>query len=321
MMPPHSSPSLRSTIRLGVNIDHVATLRQARRGALPDPVEAARVCERAGAASIVCHLREDRRHIQDEDVRRLKDVITTRFNLELSMASDIVRVALAVRPDQVTLVPERRQELTTEGGLDVITCGRKIARLVRAFATSRIRVSLFIDPVRSQLEAARDSGITIVELHTGHFANATTPQMRAKALGALQHAAAIGTEWGLEVAAGHGLDGTNVQAVAAIPQITELNIGFSIITRALTVGLASAVQEMVALIPRPGASPSADQTGGPAKRGGEAGRPRIRHSATTPMVVAPEVPRDADPSATSRLLEPREPQHRRAPARGMVVPS
>ena len=193
------------------------------------------------------------------------------------MASDIVRVALAVRPDQVTLVPERRQELTTGGGLDVTRYWRKIARLVRSFSTSRISVSLFLDPVRSQLQAARDCGVTIVELHTGHFANATTLSMRAKALNALQHAAAIGSEWVLEGAAGHGLDGTNVQEVAAIAHIRELNIGFSIITRALTVGLASAVEEMVALM----ASPSAVAPRRMASRALQSKMVRVAHALNT----------------------------------------
>ncbi len=238
------------TPRLGVNIDHVATLRQARRGRWPDPVEAALICERAGASSIVCHLREDRRHIQDEDVRRLRRTITTRLNLEMSIARDIVGVALAVKPHQVTLVPERRQELTTEGGLDALRLARRLRPIVRAFQESGIEVSLFVDPVAGQLEAAADVGARVIELHTGRYANAGTRQARAKELAALQRAARSGRELGLAVAAGHGLDYPNVHAIASIPEIEEVNIGFSIITRALSVGLERAVNDMVALLQR-----------------------------------------------------------------------
>ena len=232
-------------MRLGVNIDHVATLRQARRGRWPDPVEAALTCERAGAQSIVCHLREDRRHIQDRDVRRLRRMIATRLNLEMSIAPDIVDAALAVKPSQVTLVPERRQELTTEGGLDAIKLSRTLRGLVREFAGRGIAVSVFVDPVLAQLEAARETGAGIVELHTGRYANATTPAARARAREALTRAAARGRALGLAVAAGHGLNYENIRGIAAIPEIEEVNIGFSIVTRALVVGLERAVSQMV----------------------------------------------------------------------------
>lgn len=235
-------------MRLGVNIDHIATVRQARRGRVPDPVEAALVCERAGATSIVCHLREDRRHIQDEDVRRLRERIATRLNLEMSIAGDVVDAALAIGPHQATLVPERRQELTTEGGLDVVRLAKRLQPLLRAFHDRGIEASLFIDPSSEQLRAAADLGASIVELHTGRYANATTARDRSRELKALQRGAAQGRALGLTVAAGHGLDYENVRDIVAIPEIVELNIGFSIITRALSVGLEPAVREMAQLL-------------------------------------------------------------------------
>ena len=233
-----------SIIRLGVNVDHIATVRQARRGLMPDPVDAALLCERAGAQSIVCHLREDRRHIQDRDVARLARAVTTRLNLEMSIAAEIVERALAVKPDQVTLVPERRQELTTEGGLDVVQLAKRLRPAIRAFQDRGIEVSLFIDPSSAQVEAAREVGATVIELHTGRYADAAGPRAQARELALLRRAAARGRALGLVVAAGHGLDYENVQRVAAIPDIEELNIGFSIVSRALIVGLEAAVQEM-----------------------------------------------------------------------------
>ena len=237
-------------VRLGVNVDHIATLRQARRGAIPDPVEAALVCEQAGASSIVCHLREDRRHIQDHDVRRLRRTISTRLNLEMSIAKSVVEVALAVKPDEVTLVPERRQELTTEGGLDVVRLAKRLRPLVRRFQEQGIGVSVFIDPSPDQVEASRDIGATIIELHTGTYANAVSPAARVKQLEWLARAAMRGNALGLAVAAGHGLDYGNVRPIAELPMIEELNIGFSIITRALAVGLSRAVEEMAELLQR-----------------------------------------------------------------------
>ena len=237
-------------MRLGVNIDHIATVRQARRGAIPDPVEAARACEQAGASSIVCHLREDRRHIQDEDVRRLKHAVATRLNLEMSTAKGVIEVALGVKPDQVTLVPERRQELTTEGGLDVARLVSELQPAVRAFQGRGIEVSLFVDPAPAQLLAARETGAATVELHTGVYANAATPRERAEALDVLRRAAVQGRELGLVVAAGHGLDYENIADIMGIPEIEEVNIGFSIVARALAIGLARAVREMVRLTKR-----------------------------------------------------------------------
>jgi len=240
-------------MRLGVNIDHVATLRQQRRGPVPDPLEAALICERAGASSIVCHLREDRRHIQDEDVRRLKRAIHTPLNLEMSMAEEIVREALAVKPAQVTLVPERRQELTTEGGLDVVRLAPRLRPLVARFHTAGIAVSLFVDPEPEALTASHDVGVRIVELHTGRYAGAGTTAQRERELEALARAAEQAASLGLVVAAGHGLDYDNIEAVVAIAQIEEVNIGFSIISRAVFVGLEQAVTEMAAHVvnPRP----------------------------------------------------------------------
>ena len=235
-------------MRLGVNIDHIATLRQARRGRLPDPVEAALTAERAGADSVVCHLREDRRHIQDADVRRLRRAIKTRLNLEMSVAPGVVAVALAVRPHQVTLVPERRQELTTEGGLDVVRLRRRLAPLVRTFHEQGIAVSLFVDPSARQIEASSAIGVRLIELHTGRFANARNRARAAQALAALFRAAEQGKRLGLTVAAGHGLDYQNARAVCNVPPVKELNIGYAIIVRALSTGLEEAVREMVALI-------------------------------------------------------------------------
>ena len=237
-------------MRLGVNIDHVATLRQARRGALPDPVEAAQLCAGAGADSIVCHLREDRRHIQDRDVTRLIQELPVPVNLEMSIAPEIVEVALRLKPRQVTLVPERRQELTTEGGLDVPGLGRRLARIVRACQDQKIAVSLFIDPNASQIEAAVATGARIVELHTGAYANARTRPDVARRLAQLRDAAHRAHDAGLVVAAGHGLDYDNVAEVARTSYVEELNIGFSIVARAVVVGIAQAVQEMQALMRR-----------------------------------------------------------------------
>lgn len=232
-------------MRLGVNIDHIATVRQARGGRAPDPIQAAALCEQAGAESIVCHLREDRRHIQDQDVRRLKRAVTTRLNLEMSAAKEIVRVALRVRPAQVTLVPERRHELTTEGGLEVQAQVRRLRALIRTFHAEGIEVSLFIDPRRDQLEAARAAGARVIELHTGRYANAPGGGRQAHELAALQRAAAMANALGLAVAAGHGLDYGNVRGVAGIAGIEELNIGFAIVARAVFVGLEAAVREMI----------------------------------------------------------------------------
>lgn len=228
-------------IRLGVNVDHVATVRQARRETFPDPVELALDCERAGADSIVAHLREDRRHIQDGDVVRLKKRLTTFLNLEMGLSEDVVEVALRLKPRQVTLVPEKRQELTTEGGLDVAGRLLKVRSAVARFRSKGVAVSLFIDPDLRQVEASRETGATIVELHTGTYANA---RAKAPELRKLKAAAREGRRAGLAVAAGHGLNLANVREVASIPEIEELNIGFSIVAEALRTGMANAVRAM-----------------------------------------------------------------------------
>ncbi len=229
---------------LGINVDHVATLREARQGREPDPVEAARICERAGADSIVCHLREDRRHIHDKDVRLLKRAVRTRLNLEMSLAPEIIRIAAAVRPSQVTLVPERRREVTTEGGLDVLRFARRIRAAAELLGAKGILVSVFIDPVARQIETARDLGVPVIELHTGRYALARSEGGRRRELAKLTGAAALGRRLGLVVNAGHGLDYHNTAPVAAIEGIEELNIGHSVIARAVFVGLETAVREM-----------------------------------------------------------------------------
>lgn len=235
-------------VKLGVNVDHVATLREARKAAVPGPVEAAIACERAGCDSIVCHLREDRRHIKDRDVERLARTVRTRLNLEMSAAPEIVRIARSIRPSQATLVPENRREVTTEGGLDVMGGLQKIKRVVSALADSGIETSLFIDPSKRQIDASLKCGARIVELHTGEYANAATARLRAKKLAVLKSAAGYAVSKGLEVNAGHGLDYVNVAPVASIKGMNELNIGHSIISRAIFVGIGRAVGEMLEII-------------------------------------------------------------------------
>jgi len=230
--------------KLGVNIDHVATLRQARREFEPDPIAAARACEQAGADSIVCHLREDRRHINDADVRKLRRTVRTRLNLEMSLAPDVVKAALAIRPDHVTLVPERRQELTTEGGLDVVRQFVRIKKTVNLFKRKGIAVSLFIDPHKKQILRTKETGAQMIELHTGPYAQAKTPVARQRELRKLKNMTQYARELGLIVNAGHGLNYTNTRAVARIKGIAELNTGHSIIARSIFVGLPKAVSEM-----------------------------------------------------------------------------
>jgi len=235
-------------MKLGVNIDHVATVREARRAANPDPVEAAMDCMAAGCDSIVCHLREDRRHIKDDDVWRLREIVRTRLNLEMSIAKDIVDIACKVRPEQVTLVPEKRRELTTEGGLDVVKYAGKIASVIKKFNEKKIETSLFIDPSRAQIYASKKAGAVIIELHTGEYANARTESGRAKELDRIKRSTEYAISIGLEVNAGHGLNYANVKDVARIKGINELNIGHSIVARACFVGMRRAVEEMVGLI-------------------------------------------------------------------------
>jgi pyridoxine 5-phosphate synthase len=234
-------------ITLGVNIDHVATLREARRARYPDPVHAALAAEMAGADSITLHLREDRRHIRDHDVHALKALLQTRMNLEMAVTDEMIDIARDVRPADCCLVPERRAEITTEGGLDAATQVARLAEAAAALAEAGIRVSLFIDPEPRQIEAAARIGVPSIELHTGAYAEAADPQ-RAVELERLRAGARLGASLGLEVHAGHGLHYRNVQPVAAIGEIVELNIGHAIIARAVFEGLASAVREMKALM-------------------------------------------------------------------------
>ena len=234
-------------IALGVNIDHVATLRQVRRARAPDPVHAALAAEQAGADSITLHLREDRRHIQDRDVRALRPLLQTRMNLEMAVTDEMLAIAAEVRPGDCCLVPEKRTELTTEGGLDVAAQAARIGAAATSLAAAGIRVALFIDPEPAQIEAAARCGAPAIELHTGAYAEATGAG-RATELERLRAGARLGARLGLEVHAGHGLDYYNVQPVAAIGEIVELNIGHAIVARAVFVGLAAAVGEMKALM-------------------------------------------------------------------------
>jgi len=232
---------------LGVNIDHVATLRQARRGQAPSVVQAALVAEQAGADAITIHLREDRRHIQDEDVRLLAATIGTRMNLELAVTDEMLDIATNIRPADVCLVPERRDELTTEGGLDVIAGSDRIAAACRQLAEAGIRVSLFIDPDPAQLEQAVAVGAPVVELHTGAYSGARGPDVAGE-LARLRRAVEQGRRMGLVVNAGHGLDYHNIRPVAAIEGIAEFNIGHAIVSRSVFTGLDAAVREMRTLI-------------------------------------------------------------------------
>ena len=234
--------------KLGINIDHIATLRQARLESDPDPIAAIRICEKAGADSIVAHLREDRRHIQDKDIYKLRQIATTRFNLEMSLNSEVVAVALDVKPDQATLVPERRQEVTTEGGLDVIRQFRRVKKVVDELSRKNIVVSLFIAPSLKQIQKAKQAGVPMIELHTGAYARAKNTSTRHNELIKIKEAARCAQDLGLIVNAGHGLNYENTKIIARISGMEELNIGHSIISRAVFVGLERAVREMVQLI-------------------------------------------------------------------------
>jgi pyridoxine 5-phosphate synthase len=231
-------------IRLGVNIDHVATLRQARRANEPDPVAAAVLATLGGADGITVHLREDRRHINDRDVRLLRPVVTTRLNLEMAAVDAIADIACEVRPDEVTLVPERRQEVTTEGGLDVVAHEAAVAAVTKRLHDAGIPVSLFIDPDPTQIAAAKRLGAQAVEIQTARYSEARTDEARQQELQALRDATARARDAGLHVHMGHGLNYWNVQAVAAIDGVEELNIGHSIVSRAVLVGMERAVREM-----------------------------------------------------------------------------
>ena len=234
--------------RLGVNIDHVATVRQARGVMYPDPVAAAGIVELAGADGIVCHLREDRRHIQDRDLRLLREVIQTRLNLEMAATEEMIRIALETKPDIVTLVPEKREELTTEGGLNVIKSFQSLKKAIQRLQKGEIPVSLFVDPRKDQIKASEGVGANVIEIHTGHYCDAKTQSEADEELKKILDAVAEASRCNLRVAAGHGLNYVNVSRIAEIKEIEELNIGHSIIARAVLVGLDRAVREMIALI-------------------------------------------------------------------------
>jgi len=235
-------------LRLGVNVDHVATLRQARGVDYPDPVEAALLAQAAGADGITVHLREDRRHIQERDVLELRRRLRVKLNLEMAVSDAMVDLALRVRPDDACFVPERREELTTEGGLDVAAHAARVTAAIGRLAAAGIRVALFIDPEPVQIAASQRAGGNAVELHTGDYANAPDAARGARELVRLGAAAAVAAGLGLEVHAGHGLALDNVGPVAAIPEIVELNIGHAIVARAVLVGMEAAVREMKALL-------------------------------------------------------------------------
>jgi pyridoxine 5-phosphate synthase len=236
-----------SNIRLGINIDHVATVRQARRAQYPDPVHAALLAEQAGADSITVHLREDRRHIQDRDVRALRGLLQTRMNLEMAVTEEMLGIACELRPADCCLVPEKRAEVTTEGGLDAASQIPRLQEAAQRLAQAGVRLSLFIDPDPRQVEAAARIGAPAIELHTGAYADNAGPAQAAE-LSRLLASAQLGARLGLSVHAGHGLHYHNVQPVAAIREIVELNIGHAIVARAIFTGLASAVRDMKALM-------------------------------------------------------------------------
>jgi pyridoxine 5-phosphate synthase len=242
-----------SGLRLGVNIDHIATVRQARyatmpesKNAEPDPIAAASICERAGAGGIVAHLRADRRHIQDRDIKRLRENIMTKLNLEMSNTPEIIDIALLIVPDEACLVPEKREEVTTEGGLDVVAQRKELEPTLRRLQAAGIHVSLFIDPTLEQVDAAAELGVEMVELHTGRLANAFAEKIEKEELEKLRAAARAASESHLQVNAGHGINYRNITLIHQIPYLSELNIGHSIVSRAIWVGLETAVKEMLA---------------------------------------------------------------------------
>jgi pyridoxine 5-phosphate synthase len=233
--------------KLNVNVDHVATIRQARGADEPDPVLAAFIAELAGAHGIVVHLREDRRHIQDRDLHILRETVKTKLNMEMAATNEMVQIASQVKPDMVTLVPEKREELTTEGGLDVVGNLKTISKAVKKLKDNGLFVSLFIDPDKNQIKASKDIGADMVELHTGLYADSNNEKTRDKELIKIEESVGIALDHELRVAAGHGIDYTNVEPIAWIEEIEELNIGHSIISRSVIVGIEQAVSEMLAL--------------------------------------------------------------------------
>ncbi len=235
-------------LRLSVNIDHIATIRQARRGVEPDPIAAVVLAELAGADGIIVHLREDRRHIQDRDLRLARQVVRTKLNLEMAATDEMQRIALDVRPDIVTLVPEKREELTTEGGLEVFARVESVKKFIGPIQDAGIPVSLFVDPDAQQISAAKKARAAWVEIHTGAFANAKNEEERNREFGKIVESAQLAASLGLRVGAGHGLNYVNVKTIARIREIEELNIGHSIISRASLVGIERAVRDMIMVI-------------------------------------------------------------------------
>lgn len=234
--------------RLMVNIDHVATLREARGTYYPDPVFAAGIAETAGASGVIVHLREDRRHIKDRDVKILREVVKTKLNLEMAATDEMVAIAKDIRPDMITLVPEKREELTTEGGLDVAGLSKKIQTVIESVKDKGIKVSLFVDPEEKQIIVSKEIGADMIEIHTGAYSDAVNEIIRDKELKKVIDAARKGKELGLGVNAGHGLHYHNVSEIVAIPEIDELSIGHSIIARAVFTGLDQAVRDMLRLM-------------------------------------------------------------------------
>lgn len=235
-------------MKLAVNIDHFATIREARRSSEPEPILAALLAEKAGAEGIVCHLRGDRRHIKERDLRLLRQEVKTRLNLEMAASEEMKKIALEVKPDVVSLVPERKEELTTEGGLNVKANEKNLTSFVQELKKAGIRVSIFVDPNLKQIEACHKVGVDLIEINTGKYAEVRPGKERLEAMDEIKRAAEYGHKLGLEIHAGHGLDYKNVSQIKAIPEITELSIGFSIVARSAIVGIESAVREMVELI-------------------------------------------------------------------------
>jgi len=238
-------------MRLAVNVDHFATLRQARKSSEPDPVLVALLAEQAGAEGIVIHLRGDRRHIQERDLRLLREVVKTKLNLEMAASEEMKKIAVRIKPDVVSLVPERSEELTTEGGLNVSVARAHLGPFIRKLQEAKIRVSIFVDPDPGQIRACAEVGVNLIEINTGKFAELKPGPARDRALQKVKDAAALGRRLGLEVHAGHGLDYRNVDEIVALPEISELSIGFSIVARAAVVGVVQAVEEMRKLLEKP----------------------------------------------------------------------
>lgn len=235
-------------MKLAVNVDHFATIREARRSREPDPVMVALLAEYAGAEGIVVHLRGDRRHIKERDLRLLRDTVKTKLNLEMAATPEMKKIALKVKPDVVSLVPERPEELTTEGGLDVISHQKHLAHFIQELRKGKIKVSIFVDPDIKQIKACHEVGVSMIEINTGKYADLKPGKAQDKALGQIRKAAEYGHKLDLEIHAGHGLDYRNILPIVAIPEISELSIGFSIVAKSALVGIEAAVKEMIALL-------------------------------------------------------------------------